>query len=118
MNSLLLRAICLSALLIPAFDGLAADFSPIHGFWSIAKERCKNSDRFWQIRPTGASRIEELCEVVSSSRKGNRFVLKQQCAAEGMEYSRTDTFNLLSSGQLENERMRYKRCPDPYNGGT
>jgi hypothetical protein len=118
VNSSVIQIACLTLLLATAGNAGASDFSPIHGFWSIAKENCKGTDIYWQIKASGASRIEELCEVVSATRKGDRFTLKQQCAVEGTESRRTDTFKLLSSGQLENGRIRYKRCPDPFNGGT
>jgi hypothetical protein len=118
VKAIIIQSACLAVIFASAGNAGAADFSPIHGFWSIAKEDCKGSDIFWQIKASGASRMEESCEVVSANRKGDRFILKQQCAVEGMESRRTDTFKLLSSGQLENGRIRYKRCPDPYNGGT
>lgn len=118
VNAAIMPVLCLPIVFMTSMSARASDFSAIHGFWSVANKTCKSSDEFWQIKASGASQIEEHCEVISSTRNGNRFVLKQQCAAEGNEYRRTESFRLLSSGQLQHGKYRYKRCPDPYNGGT
>lgn len=100
-----------SAFLMIGPEAFAADISPIIGFWSAAKEKCSGTDDYWDIKTSGASATEELCTLVSSTRKGDRFSLRQNCAIEGTENARTDTFTLLKSGQLQVGKRRYKRCP-------
>ena len=95
-----------------------AEFSAIHDFWSNERDGCVGSDDFWQIKASGASKMEEACKVSSATRKGNRYILKQSCAVEGTKKRRTDTFRLLSPKILEADGRRYARCPDPYNGET
>lgn len=102
-----------STLMVIGCEVFAAEFSAIRGYWVSVKETCPGESDFWEINKSGASGIEELCTVMSATRKGNRYILKQNCAVEGMEMIRTDTFRLLSPGQLEKGGRKYRRCPTP-----
>ena len=102
-----------STLMVIGCEVFAAEFSAIRGYWVSVKEKCPGESDFWEINKSGASGIEELCTVISAIRKGNRYILKQNYAVEGMEMIRTDTFRLLSPGQLEKGGRKYRRCPTP-----
>jgi hypothetical protein len=105
----------LITIIFPIFPSSAvgSDFAPIHGFWSVVGKKFGTTDDTLDIRPDHISRYEERCSPLSTKRNGNRFTLRQMCAVEGEEMTRTVTFRLVRKDRLEANGQIYKRCPRP-----
>ena len=89
--------------------GSAADMSPILGFWSLEGQGCGDNSYF-EITKSGASGPEEICNLVSLTRKANRFTLRQRCEVEGMVSESSIVLTLVNSKAIEVNGLRYRRC--------
>jgi len=95
----------------PASSG-GADFTPIHGSWRGDPAQCgQTTENGWEIDASGASAFELSCEMLSSSRDGDLFVLNQRCEYYGEVEDETMTFRLVSADEIEVNGMRFGRCP-------
>ncbi|MBX9455582.1 MAG: hypothetical protein KL863_05880 [Rhizobium sp.] len=87
----------------------SADTLPILGFWSMQGQGCGDNSYF-EIKKSGASGPEELCELISATRKGHRFTLKQRCDTEGVSSVTTLVVRRISPKIIEVHGQRYRKC--------
>lgn len=100
------------ALLVAAPDASAADFSKIHGFWGSTRQSCTDSNDSYLIDKSGASHYELSCQIISFTRKANKYLLKQSCSGEEQVSIGTTTITLISPNMISVLGQRYRRCPN------
>ena len=96
----------------PAGAAQGVDLQPIFGFWQGKHTACGTvSDDTWSIDASGASAYESTCKLLSSSRKGKTFSLRQRCEFFENEVEEgTVDIRLVRDGEIEINGTRYRRC--------